>query len=259
MEIRSKKGNLIVIDAGTGIRKLGNKLVHEKNLSMTMLFTHAHWDHLMGFPFFKPIFKKGMKITILSNKFNKPSVKTLFNGLMDRPFFPVQLSDKDIHASLAFKSIPQKPFTIGTITIHPINLSHPKDGGTGFRFEEDGKSFVFLTDNELGYVHKGGRTFEEYRTFCKDADLLIHDAEYEDKEYQKILKYSEEPWGHSILSDVIRLGIGARVARLGLFHLNAMRTDRKVDAMVKKARSAIVKKNTTMKCFAVGSSFEIIL
>ncbi len=259
LEIRSKEGDLIIVDAGTGIRLLGDKLLLEKNDNFDMLFTHAHWDHLMGFPFFKPLFKKGTTIFIHSCLFNKPSARTIFDGLMERPYFPVQLKDKDIRAKIIFRKTPSTPFKIGSISIHQIALSHPKDGGYGFRFEEDGKSFVFLTDNELGHVHKGGLAFNDYLEFCKGVDLLIHDAEYEDQEYRQILKTSEEPWGHSVLSDTVRLAVEADVKQLGLFHLNAMRTDERVDVMVKNAKEIIARKKKKMKCFAVGSSFETTL
>lgn len=259
MEIRSKKGDLIVIDAGAGIRTLGNQLMQEHVSSIEMLFTHAHWDHLMGFPFFKPIFNSGINISIRGCSFSKSSMKPIINRLMSRPYFPVQLSDKDIRANLIFRKLSKKPFAIGSITIQTIPLSHPKDGGIGYRFEEDGKSFVFLTDNELGYVHKGGCTFEEYCAFGAGADLLIHDSEFEDKEYQTILKASEAPWGHSVVSDVVRLGICADVKRLGLFHHNAMRNDDQVDDMVVRAASLMARKKKKIPCFAVGSSFEITL
>jgi phosphoribosyl 1,2-cyclic phosphodiesterase len=259
VEIRTRSGHRIIIDAGTGIRSLGNQMVRDKINTIDMLFTHAHWDHLLGFPFFKPIFRTGTAITIRCNSLNNKTGKALFEELMSRPFFPVQLHDRDIKASLIFKKIPQKPFAIGSATVRTIPLSHPKDGGTGFRFEEDGKSFVFLTDNELGFIHNGGRTFDEYCSFCSEADLLIHDAEYEEKEYRTILKYSEEHWGHSTVSDALRLGLCAGVKKLGLFHLNAMRTDEQVDTIVRNARAYIKTTRMAMECFAVGSSFEVSL
>jgi len=259
MEIRSKKGDVIIVDAGTGIRSLGNKLISENIDTFHILFTHAHWDHLMGFPFFKPIFMRGTTMYIRSSSFNKKSIRDVFEGLMERPYFPVQLADKDIRSRISFRKIPNSSFKIGSITIRPVPLSHPKDGGFGFRFEEDGKSFVFLTDNELGHVHKGGLGFGGYLQFCRGADLLIHDAEYEDREYQKILKTSEEPWGHSVVSDVIELGLGAGVKKLGLFHINAMRTDTRMDEMVARARKIIAQKGSAMQCFGVGSSFSFTL
>lgn len=259
MEIRSKDNDLIIIDSGTGIRKLGEKLLKENEKKITLLYTHFHLDHIAGFPFFKPVYRRGTTLDILSKSFNKPSIKSIFDIFMGRPFFPVQLEDKDIKSNLSFKEITQRSFSIGPITISTIPLSHPKDSGLGFRFEEEGKSFVFLTDNELGHTHKGGRSFNEYVEFCKDADLLIHDAEYEQKEYHKILKTSEGHWGHSIVSDVLTLAVEARVKRLGLFHINAMRTDEQVDEMVKTAKDSLAKKKKNIICSAIGSSFEAAL
>jgi phosphoribosyl 1,2-cyclic phosphodiesterase len=259
MEIRSQDNDLIIIDSGTGIRKLGEKLAKENEKNITILYTHFHLDHIAGFPFFKPVYKKGTTINILSKSFNKPTIKTIFDLFMGRPFFPVQLEDKDIKANILFKEINKQTFKIGSITISTIPLSHPKDSGLGFRFEENGKSFVFLTDNELGHRHDGGGSFNEYVEFCKDADLLIHDAEYEQKEYHKILKSSEGHWGHSIVSDVVNLAIEARVKQLGLFHINAMRTDELVDEMVIRAKESIAKKKKNIICYTVGSSFEMVL
>ena len=257
LEIRSKEGDIVIVDSGTGIRNLGNKLMHEKKKNVVLLLTHAHLDHIMGFPFFRPLYVKGAVISILSCINSKSSAKSVFTKLMSRPFFPVQLPDKDIKASLVFKKIKNKSIKIGSLTIDSIPLSHPKDGGLGFRFKEDEKTFVFLTDNELGHVHKDGCTFNMYLDFCKNADLLIHDAEYEQKEYNKIVKFSEIPWGHSVIEDVVKLGDGANVKQLGFFHLNAMRTDDLVDNMVKKAKISL--ENKKIKCFAVGSGFEIVL
>jgi phosphoribosyl 1,2-cyclic phosphodiesterase len=259
IEIRSQENDLIIIDSGTGIRRLGEKLIKENEENITLLYTHFHLDHIAGFPFFKPVYKKGTTINILSKSFNKPTVKTIFDLFMGRPFFPVQLEDKDIKAQILFKEINKQVFNIGSITVSTIPLSHPRDSGLGFRFEENGKSFVFLTDNELGHRHKGGATFNEYIEFCKDADLLIHDAEYEQKEYHKLLKSSEGHWGHSTVSDVVHLAIEARVKQLGLFHINAMRTDELVDKMVIRAKESIAKKKKNIICYAVGSSLEMVL
>ena len=259
IEIRSKKDAVIIIDAGSGIRKLGASLLREGVTKIDMLFTHAHLDHLVGLPFFAPIFSKRVSVTLRGNKLNKQSFRDTIADFLVQPYFPVQLGDKDIHAKLTFKDIETTPFTIGGIKITPVHLSHPRNGGLGYRFEEDGACFVFLTDNELGYIHDHGLSFAEYVGFCKDADLLIHDAEYTQEDYQFIYKTSEHPWGHSLFSDAVRLGIEARVKRLGLFHLNNRRTDNEVDKMVAEANLLIKKSKAAIKCFAIGNTFEIDL
>jgi ribonuclease BN (tRNA processing enzyme) len=108
---------------------------------------------------------------------------------------------------------------------------------------------VFLTDNELNYKHNGGLSFNEYVVFCRGADLLIHDAEYTKKDYNP-------SWGHSLFADAVRLALEAEVKRLGLFHLNNMRTDRQVDAMVNEAQRIVAKGGKRVRCCAVGCGFE---
>jgi phosphoribosyl 1,2-cyclic phosphodiesterase len=251
LEIRSDKGDVIVVDAGTGIRALGTKLARSKVKKLDMLFTHAHLDHIMGFPFFNPVYRVGTEITIHGCSFHFPSYREILMGIMCSPYFPVDLDV--VRAHLKFDNCCTEPFAIGSITVRPICLSHP-NGGLGFRFEEGDVSFVFLTDNELEFMHPGGKTFEEYAEFSSGADLLIHDAEFSAKDYPYNRRF-----GHSVFSDAVRLGLAAGAGRLGLFHLNRERTDDQVDAMVKASETIVRKSKASMKCFAVGNSFEITL
>jgi phosphoribosyl 1,2-cyclic phosphodiesterase len=259
MELRSKNGDLIIIDAGSGIRSLGYALLKEKARTITILFTHAHLDHLMGLPFFAPLFSNGVKLTLRGPRLNKPSFKNVLTEFLDQPYFPVQFADADIKAACVFIDADMRPFTIGGIRVRSIPLSHPKNGGLGYRFEEGDKSFVFLTDNELGYIHGGGRNFEEYASFSNGADLLIHDSEYTQKDYRHIFAISERPWGHSLYTDAVRLALEANVKRFGLFHHNQKRTDAQVDAMVAQSKALIKKRKAGIRCCAVGKSFEITL
>ena len=117
-------------------------------------------------------------------------------------------------------------FRIGSATVVPIPISHPNTG-KGYKFIEDGKTFVFITDNELGFVHPGGLPFEDYVEFCSGADLLIHDGEYTAAEYPRLTE-----WGHSSYTDALELAFQAGVKRLGLFHLNQERSDDQIDRIV---------------------------
>lgn len=251
MEIRSKKGDVIVVDAGTGIHGLGLKLAKARVRKINLLFTHAHFDHIMGFPFFNPIYQKGVRLTVHGCAFKFQSYKNILKGVMCAPYFPVELNN--VAARLDFKNHGHQPFTIGTITVRPIFLSHP-NGGLGFRFEEDGASFVFLTDNELGYHHQGGRSFQQYAEFARGANLLIHDAEFSERDYP-----FNRGFGHSVCSDVVKVGIAAGAQCLGLFHHNRERTDIQVDALAARAKKLIFKNKSGMKCCAVGNTFEITL
>ena len=144
-------------------------------------------------------------------------------------------------------------FTIGSMTVVPIPLSHP-NGGSGYKFIEDGKSFVFLTDNELGFVHPGGREFNDYMEFAAEADLLIHDGEYTPKEYKIFYE-----WGHSVYTDVLTLAEEANVKKLGLFHLNQERHDDDMDNIVSICRKHIFDKGLGFDCFAVASDMTFTL
>jgi ribonuclease BN (tRNA processing enzyme) len=137
--------------------------------------------------------------------------------------------------------------------ITPIALSHPNQG-TGYKFEEDGKCFVFLTDNELGYKHEGGLDFQDYLEFSRGADLLFHDAEYKEEEYKKT-----RGWGHSIFIDALNLALDAGVKKLGLFHHNQERIDYEIDAIVNDCRELIKKSRKNLECFAVVQSMEFKL
>ncbi len=251
LEIRSKNDDIIIIDAGTGIRRLGNKLIDEDRYRYHLIFTHAHWDHIMGFPYFKPLFLAKTKISVYRCPFPDNYVEKMITRIMTPPGFPVQYSN--LQAQFIYKNGCPEKFSVGSIEIEPIELSHP-NRGSGYKFIEDGKSFVFLTDNELGYIHPGGLEFDKYVKFTSNADILFHDAEYTPQEY-----LDRTGWGHSVYTDTVDLAIKASVKRLGLFHSNQERTDSELDDIVKSCRQIIKEKNHDIECFAVGSdmTFEL--
>jgi phosphoribosyl 1,2-cyclic phosphodiesterase len=249
MEIRSADGAIVIIDAGSGIRRLGNRLLDEDRHDYTMIFTHVHWDHIMGFPFFKPIYLRGTRIELFGCPFTQVSVREMISRIMTPPNFPVNF--EEITAEIHYQEACQYTFTIGSLTITPIPLSHPNQG-MGYRFEEEGKSFVFLTDNELGYRHPGGMAFEDYCAFAKGANLLIHDAEYRPEDYRLT-----RTWGHSVYTDALQLALDAGVARLGLFHHNQDRTDQAVEEIVEDCGR--IAAGRSLSCFAMNQDLEIVL
>ena len=251
MEVRTSDDKIIIIDAGTGIRELGNRLFTEGRNIYHLLFTHAHWDHLMGFPFFKPIYPERTKISIYGCPFAQKSVKHIISGSMQPPNFPIKF--EDAHADFTYYETCDKPFSIGSMDVEAILLSHPNQG-IGYKFSEEGKTFVFLTDNELQYTHPGGLKFGDYLEFSANADLLIHDAEFTDDEYALT-----SSWGHSTYTDALRLAIEANVAQFGLFHHNQGRTDIELDQLVKHCNEIVASKNSSLRCFAMAQGMEIEL
>lgn len=251
LEIRNSNNDIIIVDAGSGIRELGNSLLAENQYTYNMLLTHVHWDHIMGFPFFKPIYTHKTSINVWGCPVAQASLKEMLTGIMMPPNFPVDLTA--INAGISYRNTGDDSFQIGSMTITPVALSHPNQG-SGYKFEEDGKCFIFLTDNELGFRHQGGLDFQDYLNFVQGADLLIHDAEYTEKEYEKT-----RGWGHSIYKDALKLALSANVKKLGLFHHNQERTDDAVDLMVDECRKEITLQKRNMECFAVCQGTELVL
>lgn len=251
LEIRAQSGHIIIVDAGTGIRRLGNQLINDGHESYHFLFTHAHWDHLMGFPFFKPLYRKGTKLTVYRCPYAGAYAEKMITRILTPPNFPVKYSD--LSAEIVFKEGCPDEFAIGSLTVVPIHLSHP-NGGRGYKFIEDDKCFVFLTDNELGFVHPGGLPIHAYAKFAAGADLLVHDAEFTPQEYETYIE-----WGHSSYADVLDLATRAEVKKLGLFHINQERSDRAMDEIVSACTQLIYQRELPFECIAVGSNmvFEL--
>ncbi|MDA8100780.1 MAG: MBL fold metallo-hydrolase [Nitrospiraceae bacterium] len=248
IEVTSRDGDTIIVDAGTGLRKLGNKALASGRKHVSLLFTHAHWDHLMGFPFFKPIYMKGTKIDLYGCPYAQESVKAILSKTMMAPYFPVEFGM--IQAEVTSRGVCDSAFAIGPVEITPIQLNHPNQG-IGYRFMEDGKSFVFLTDNELTLRHNGGASYEEYVKFSEGADLLVHDAEYTKEQYQLT-----KGWGHSVYTDALRLALDARAKQFGLFHHNQERSDADLDKLVDDCNRIAAGEGAATRCFGVQAGTE---
>lgn len=245
LEIRTRSDDIIIVDAGTGMRRLGKSLVDQGRFDYHFLITHGHWDHIMGFPFFKPLLYEKTRLFMHSAAFHEKYIENMISKIMSPPNYPLRLSE--LEADFVYKNDAPEQFEIGSVTIIPIPLSHPNTGN-GYKFIEDGKSFVFLTDNELGYVHPGGRPYEDYLEFVSGVNLLIHDAEYTPREYETVIR-----WGHSSYTDVLRLAVEAGVEKVGLFHINQERSDQQMDAIIEGCNIRLKKNTQNTECFAVGS------
>ncbi len=251
VDVRSSGGEVIIVDAGTGIRELGNLLLKQGIHEYRMLFTHGHWDHIMGFPFFMPLYLKKTKVEIFGCSCAQKTIQEILSGTMSTPNFPVNLAD--INASIHFNGICPQNFDIDGVRVETIPMNHPNEGHA-YKFTEGGRSFVFLTDNELGVSHKGGATYGEYLEFSRGADLLVHDAEYRPEEYKRT-----KGWGHSVFTDALKLAMEAGVKRFGLFHHNVERTDADVDSMVDECRRILSDAGVQMECFGVTQTSEFDL
>jgi len=251
IEVRTQGDDIIIIDAGSGIRALGNSLIEEGRFAYTMLFTHGHWDHIMGFPFFKPLYNPQTRITVYGCPFARNSVKDVLAPSMSPPSFPINIDE--IKASVSYNDICLGCLDFGSMSICTIDLSHPNNG-IGYKFTENGKSFVFLTDNELSYRHEGGCCYGDYVAFAQGADVLIHDGEYTAGEYAH-----KKTWGHSAYTEALQLAFDAGVQRLGLFHHNQDRTDSAIDDIVQDCRRTVSRRGAGLEVFGACQGMEIDL
>jgi phosphoribosyl 1,2-cyclic phosphodiesterase len=246
VEVRLDDGTLVIIDAGSGIHKLGKSLLAEPGISQVhLLLTHSHWDHLTGFPFFGPAYLDRYRIHVRGGPDAKHSLSNYLRHQMDPPNFPVEFDW--LRAGFDFDADGATELSIGSATVIPIPLSHP-NGGYGFKFLERGKSFVFLTDNEPAFPHPGGLSEEGYVEACRGADLLLHDAQYSDDEYAR----STRGWGHCTYSRAALIAAAAGARRLGTVHHDPDHDDREIDRAVRQCRHVVRERRARVQCFGAA-------
>ena len=240
LEITLKSGRKVIIDSGTGIRALGDKLVEEnKDVDIHLLITHIHWDHILGFPFFAPINNPSSRISVDGYPTCMKGLKYTFDNKMGDGFFPIKFDD--LKAEVRYLDrLGHGELEIDGTVIESIPLQHPQ-GGFGFRFREGEKTLVFITDNELREDTGDVKSLEEYIKFCKDADILIHDSQYTPQEIDE-----RRGWGHSDYQTTFNLAHMANVKRLILFHHDPSRTDPEVKAIKILCEDLAKKRNSNM-------------
>lgn len=228
LEVRH--GNdLLIIDAGTGIRPFGNLIQESKPKNIHLLFSHTHWDHLAGFPFFMPIYDPECHIHIYTPIGFEKTAREIFTEMLAYAYFPVRLDD--IQASLHFHDIREgEPFEVGHFIINSHYAFHP--GATlCFKIQCHKKTFGYITDNEflMGYhgnpnaIGKSNPRLAPYLSqlaFFKNCDLLIHEAQYTPEEY-----LHKVGWGHSSISNAAVMLKHAEVKEWLITHHDPKHTD----------------------------------
>jgi phosphoribosyl 1,2-cyclic phosphodiesterase len=216
----------IVLDAGTGLRELGNRLLKDKEpLAMTMLLSHYHWDHIQGLPFFVPVYMKQTALEIVGAANGVMSVRDALERQMSAPVFPVRLDQ--VGARLTTREIePGDVFQVGEAKVTVARGNHP-GGVVAYRIEHEGKSVVYATDTEhYSCVDPALRAVTE------GADVLIYDSQYVPEEYPAKLG-----WGHSTYAHGVELARAAGVGTYVLYHHDPMRTDAQVASIESRAQA----------------------
>jgi phosphoribosyl 1,2-cyclic phosphodiesterase len=231
IEIRAGS-ELIIIDGGSGLRCLGQQLLSEMPVVARMFFTHFHWDHIQGFPFFTPTFIKGNRFDLFgSNKLSGTLAETL-SGQMNFPNFPVSLSD--MAAQISFHDLREgEAVACGNAVITNAQLNHP-GGVFGYRVEFGGHSVVVATDTEH-YSCPDPKLVE----LADGADVLIYDSMYSPEEYRGDGdNASKTGWGHSTWEEGIKVADAARARKLVLYHHDPEHDDAFIDRLEANAKRA---------------------
>jgi len=264
--VRTDDGTSLVLDCGTGARKLGLALAQDGPTNVHLLVGHTHADHIQGLPFFMPAFVPGSELTVYGSPSINRDFPSALGGQMDYTYFPVPL--QDLPASLRFVELGEEQFSIGDVCIRTQHLNHTAPC-IGFRVEVGGACLVYASDHEQhvpsiwrpdrapdqydakALLHPGDRRHVE---FLRGADLLIHDAQYLAAEYPQ-----KKGWGHSTVEYVIDVALAAGVKQLALYHHDPTRTDEEIDVIVARARDYVSETGLALEVMAAREGAEVEL
>ena len=268
VELRAD-GEIIVLDAGSGIRPLGIALDREfqaRPIKLSLLVTHAHWDHIQGFPFFKPAYDSKNEIRIFGFDGAGATFREIMAEPMQSPFFPITM--RELSARMDINKLSEMKFSLGKVDIHAAFVNHP-GVCAGYRIFTSSGSVAFLPDHEpyeflhsargkqLGPEQAKEVAAEQHAAlvqFLRGSDILILDCQYADQEYTKHIG-----WGHGSISSAVALAMEAEVQTLFLFHHDPSHDDTMVDRMVESARELVMKSGSNLEVAGAQQGTEILL
>jgi len=278
VEVRPKGGSPIIIDAGTGLRRLGKSLMEEAfgdgKGSTTILISHTHWDHVQGLPFFSPLYREGNQVHIFARQ-RDTHLEAVFSQQHDMPYFPVPLSA--MHAEMSFHEVIEGArFTVDRAQITCARLNHPWIA-MAYRIDVDGAAVVYCADTAPFSDILFGRHFittppaldqplppdviaelDKMRAgvvaLAKDADLLIYDTQFTKDEYKL-----RPHWGHSHPDDAMAIARDANVKRLCLFHHAPLRSDDENDKILATYRAVATAQQERFELMSAFEGLEIPL
>lgn len=221
-------GRTLILDAGTGLRALGKRLMRDRIKQATLLLSHAHWDHINGFPFFEAGYCPDFQMEVVARDLTGcECIGEVFTSCMEKPLFPVPL--KTMRAELGFHNLhvgDQLDMAPGLV-VKTGELNHP-GGAVGYRIEYGGKAFCYITDTE----HVPGQLDQNILKLIEGADVVVYDATYTEAEYA-----TRQGWGHSTWNEGVKLVREAEAKRLCLFHHDPDHDDQMMAAIERDARN----------------------
>ena len=264
-------GTVLIVDAGTGLRKLGQRLMQgalgRGQGECHLLVSHTHWDHIQGLPFFAPLYEAGNRVKIYGRQ-REIQLKTIFSSQTDEPYFPVSL--EDVAAEVSYVELIEGAFfELGNTSVSCILLNHP-GLAIGYRMDARGRSVAYISDTAPfdQILHKEGsisrpptgpltgeeaaklqRVHDGIVKLCRGCDLVIYDTMF------TLEEYNERPhWGHSSSEHAVALAEEAGVRALALFHHAPDRTDDDIDQLLQQVQST-----TSMQLIAAAEGTELSL
>ncbi len=256
-------GSLFICDGGTGLRELGTDLMKRaagEPVVAHMFFSHPHWDHIQGFPFFQPAYQKENTFYIYGTKRGDRRIFGLLSGQMRSDYFPVGFSE--LGAIIVASDLEEREGVIDDVTIGAFEQHHP---GTSyaFSFAKDGRKVVYATDNEVDLtLENAGESGENgaalrkppaaYLDFIRGADLLIADGQYSDHEYP-----SKQGWGHARATTVVDAAVQAGVKQLAIYHHDPMHSDDDVDSLIEVCRRRALLHKSKLSVFGAREGLEL--
>ncbi len=264
VEVVTNSGWRFILDCGTGIRSLGLELAQkiEPPIKATILLSHTHWDHIQGFPFFKPAFESGNKFTMVAPRMAGRSLSDILAGQMEFTYFPVELGE--LPSRIQFAELEEGIHDFGGANVFTQFTNHPAPC-LGYRIEADGVIVVYLCDHEPfseslwkdgsspgrldSILHERDR---RHANFMLHADLVIHDAQYTPEEYLE-----KRGWGHSTYEYAVELAAISDVRQLALTHHDPGHDDIKITEIERQARNLARRRNFLMHVFCAYEGLEL--
>jgi len=233
VEVELADGTTLILDAGSGIRELGQRLVEREPGELHICLTHLHLDHVEGLGFFSPLWRAGWKLRFWGPPSPTATLRTRVSRYLSPPLFPIGLSEAPAEA--VFEDVPSEPWRLGSAVIEAQAVEH-RGPTLGYRIEEEGEVFAYVPDHEpylTAALDDEPRWISGW-ALAAGADLLFHDSQYTEEEYSQRVG-----WGHSAVHHAAAFARAAGVRQLAMFHHDPMRSDRELEALYDQVAEAV--------------------
>ena len=231
---------ILILDAGTGIRNLGSAIIGQPELEIFVVVTHSHWDHIQGFPFFTPIYQPNRPVHMFPTLHKKNVVLSSLIDQMDGAHFPITPDQVPSN----FNFVTENPLEFlenNGFHMELVPMNHPGKA-FGYKIKIDDKIICYFTDNEIDPPYEKSIELDVLTEKCRNADILIHDAQYIEADMP--LKHG---WGHSLISQVTKLGESAEVKNLVYYHHDPERSDDDIDAELETASKTLKENGSSVR------------